>query len=362
MNMNRPFRPVSLADPLPKGMGFVRAMIAMAVNPKSLQAARAYAATRWGEDSVPERILKTAVGAGSTDDIGSDVLAAQTEFMNAVRAQTAIGTLMANGLRRRPAATRYLVNTGPMRGSWVAEGAAIPLLPVSVEQATIQLLKVAGIVVLTKESLQSSDPAAEVGIRADIISGLAEAVDTAFLDPTNAGSAGVTPAAVTNGLTPIGIGTGDLDDVRQGISRMIEEFEGDLSRAVFVGSPQLFAMLHAQGYEDVGIRGGVLVGAPAVATKGMPASASGFYQLALIDPAGIAYADDPSRTEITASQQASLEMADNPAGSSVPPNGVSLVSMFQTNCVALRGMLHANWSVEREGAVSLMLAFPEALS
>ena len=40
--------------------------------------------------------------------------------------------------------------------------------------------------------------------------------------------------------------------------------------------------------------------------------------------------------------------------------GAQMVGLWQTNTVALKGTLHANWRVEREGAVSLMLAYPEA--
>jgi len=354
-----PPRVVRLADPMPPGTSFVRAMLARAVHPDNIGAAEKYAAARWGADAAPLQILKAAVSAGTVSDIGT--LAPFVEFVNAVRAQSVVGPLLANGLRRRPVETRYLTDQGPMQGTWVAEGDSIPILPVSFEQASLKLLKVGGIVVLTDEAIQSTDPASEQGIRRDIISGLAEAIDTAFLDPGNPGIAGQTPASVTSALTPIAIGTGDLDDVRQGISRMIEEFQGDLSAAVFVGSPQLFAMLHSQGFEDVGLRGGTLIGSPAVATKAMPATL-GRYALALIDPTGIGYTDDPAAAQVVASRNAAVEMADNPTGDSTTPTPRNLISLFQCNCTALKGVLHANWAVEREGAVSLMLAFPEALA
>jgi hypothetical protein len=363
--MNRPFpiQPVvSLADPLPKGMGVVRALIASGLHPKSPHSAEAFAANRWGDDSAPLRVLKAAVSAGNTSDnpeLVSSASAPLVEFMNAVYAQTALDKLIQSGLRRRAAGTRYLVNTGTAKGGWVGEGKSVPVLPFSFDQSTLNLLKVAAIVVLTKESLEAADSATEAGIRADIISGLAEAIDTALLDPANTGTPGETPASLTAGLTPIAIGTGDQDDVRQGLSRMIEDFAGDLSRAVFIGSPQLFAMLNGYGYEDVGIRGGTLLGAPAVATKGLP-NAGGFYQLALVDPTGIAYTDDPSATQFTASQNAALQMDDSPTNDAVTPTPTNLVSCFQSNCVALKGMIWANWSVERAGAVSVMYAFPEA--
>jgi hypothetical protein len=347
-------KPVSLAPLLPKGMAFARAAIAQAVSKGPAQAAN-YAQTRWGQDCLPSRIAKSAVSAVDAGDVGADVTAAAVEFMSAVRERSAIGQIA--NLRRRPARTRYLVNTGPMRGSWVAEGSAIPILPMSFEQNTLDLLKVASIVVLTDESLNEAD--AEAGIRRDLIDGMAAAIDTAFLDPDNAGTAGETPASITNGLTPISIGTGDQDDVRRALSIMIDEFEGDLTQAVFIGRPELFAMLNGYGYEDVGIRGGTLVGAPAIASRGLP-NADGLYRLVLLDPGGIAYADDPTATQITASQNAAVEMRDDPTGSSTTPTPANLVSLFQTDCTAIKALAYANWSVEQAGAVAMMMAFPVA--
>jgi hypothetical protein len=192
-----------------------------------------------------------------------------------------------------------------------------------------------------------------------MVDGLAQAIDSAFFDPDNAGTAGQTPAAVTNGVTPVAIGTGDLDDTRDAISTMIAEFQGDLSRSVFVGRPELFAMLHQQGYRTVGIRGGELLGAPAIATKALPNDAA-FYRLLLIDPSGIAYVEDPAATQVTTSKDAAIQMDTAPTNDAVTPTPTNLVSLFQSNATAMKALAYANWSVEQSGAVSMMLAFPIA--
>lgn len=345
-----PARVVRLSDQMPRGMAFARAAIARAKCGGSATQAVKYAETTWGQDCLPSRILKAAVSAISGGDLAGDVAAAGVEFMGAVRDGSVIGPLLKNGLRRRPIQTRYLTSQGPMTGSWTSEGSAVPILPMSFTQASLGLLKVGSIIVLTDEELQAAD--GEEGIRRDLIGGLAAAVDLAFLDPGNSGVAGETPASVTAGLTPVAVGTGDEEDVRDALATMVDQFEGDLTRAVFVGRPELFSYLHGLGYDECGLRGGSLLGAPAVASRGLP-NAGGMYQLALLDPSGIAYADDGTAAQITASTDAALEMRDDPVGSSTTPTAANLVSLFQVNCTAVKALAFANWSVEQSGAVVL---------
>ena len=87
-------------------------------------------------------------------------------------------------------------------------------------------------VVLTKESVRTSHPAAEALVRVELTRALADGIDLAFLDPDN-GGAPDTPASVTAGVTPIpstGSAAGD-------IATLLSEFAGDLSAAVFITDP-----------------------------------------------------------------------------------------------------------------------------
>lgn len=334
----------------PTGMDFVRRSIALGVAHGDLNQARNIARERWGE--------KTAIPAVTADDVsGGGLDTAAIEFFNAVLERSAIG--QTPGLRRRPANTRFLRNITDVVGHWVGEGKPIPVLPFTFEQSRIGLLKVANIGVFTDEMLRSTDPKVEAQIRLDMIDGLAIAIDEAFLDPANSGSAGVMPASITNGLTPVAVAGGTLDDFRDGISTLIANFDGDLTRAVFYGRPELFAMLHSQGYDTVGLRGGELVGAPAIATKALP-DADGYYQLILADPGSIAYLDEPSKTEVVASNEAAIQLLDNPTNDGVTPTATNLVSLYQCNSTAIKALAYANWEVEREGAVAIMAALPVA--
>lgn len=351
--MNRPF-PIQPAVPVANGMSLVRASIARAVAAKSNPVA--YAEHRWNDDGKTARVVKGAVAAATSNDVNGDAGSAAVDYFSAVREQS--GALQLP-LRRRPVDNRYLINQGSMKGHWVAEGSAIPVLPLSLDQNFMRLLKVASIIVETDEALRAEDPRVEAALRQDMIAGLAQAIDEKFFDPANAGVAGEIPASISNGLTPTAIGSGSLDDVRESLTRLVEDFSGDLSRAHFVGSPELFAMFAANGFVDIGIRGGELLGAPAVATKGLSTS-SGRYVLLLVDPGGIGYADAPERTQITVSQEAAVEMSDVPSGDSTTPTPSNLVALYQVNCVALRALAYANWEVEQDGAVAMALMFPEA--
>jgi hypothetical protein len=342
---------VKLSSFEPKGLRFVRRSIALGIADGDHEQAAKIAQHRWGE--------KTAVPAVAADDIsGGGLDTAAIEFFSAVMERSAFGRTV--GFRRRPVATRYLKNAGAMTGSWVAEGHAIPILPLSFEQSRLGLLKVASIAVFTSETLQSLDPRVEADIRRDMVDGLAAAIDAAYLDPDNGGTAGQTPASITNGLTPVAVGTGTADDFRDALSTMIAGFDGDLSRAVFYGRPELFAMLNGLGYDTVGLRGGELAGAPAIATAALPNAATDFYQLVLADPGSIAVVDEPGLTSIVASREAAIEMADDPSGDATTPTPRNLVSLYQSNAVALKAMAHTNFEVERDGAVAIMLALPVA--
>ena len=55
-----------------------------------------------------------------------------------------------------------------------------------------------------------------------------------------------------------------------------------------------------------------------------------------------------------ASQEASLQMSDAPTNNSATSTGASVVSMYQTNSIALRAERFINWSKRRSTAVVYM--------
>lgn len=73
----------------------------------------------------------------------------------------------------------------------------------------------------------------------------------------------------------------------------------------------------------------------------------------LVNARDIWLADDGGFT-IDASREASLQMLDNPTNNSATPTATTMVSMFQTNSVAMRVERYINWAKRRASAVSVL--------
>jgi hypothetical protein len=328
-----------------KGLNFARAALALAMNDGS---AAEWAAHRWGQDSKAASITKAAVSIGDTGThaaLHGDYAAAAAEFIELVRAESIIGQL--NGLRRVPNRTPFLRQTGSTTANWVGEGKPAPISKAVFTRDTIQLLKLMAMTVNTKELL--SGPDADRILRDELLKATREALDTAFIDPANSGVADEQPASITNGLTAL-TATGTM---KTDIEAMVGAFEGDLSRAVFVGSPELFVKVNGDTYPNIGARGGELAGVPAIASTGLPDDGSGKHRLVLLDPGQIIYTGMETAT-LKSSEAGTIEMSDTPTANGATSTGAELVSLFQCNAVAVGAMIEANWERQREAAVVLL--------
>jgi hypothetical protein len=131
---------------------------------------------------------------------------------------------------------------------------------------------------------------------------------------------------------------------------MIEDFTGDMSRAVFVADANMLTRLattrDTSGYfpfPDVGPRGGQILGIPAISTRSSPASGS----LCLLDPGGIAVAIDD--VSLKYSNQATVSMINDPDGDTPVP-----VDLFSNDLTAMKVVASANWETQVAGSVSLI--------
>jgi hypothetical protein len=73
--------------------------------------------------------------------------------------------------------------------------------------------------------------------------------------------------------------------------------------------------------------------------------------LTLADAAGIAAFD--MGLEVAASENGTIEMDDAPAGATDTPLGMAgnVISLFQTDCVAIKCTRRTNWQNGRDGGV-----------
>lgn len=315
---------------LPRGAAYSRAAIA-----KALELSDVGARSRWGHD-----VVKSAVSAMTSTDFGTPEA---MEFFDQVLAGTIVGRLP---LRRVPFRIRTITVTGGATGYWVGQGKHRPLSKAAVLGGTIDPLNVAALVVLTKEALEFSGDVTEAGIQRDIERAVVEAMDSAFIDASNAGIAGEMPASVTHGAPQIA----STGDPAADLAALVGAFQGGLMEARFLTDPTTatrLALARDSGgaflFPDLGPKGGTLLGIPVLTSRASPRDTSGG-QIVLLDPDSIAYGYDGGTVD--RSLATTIRMSDNPE----TEDGTT-VSLWQCNLAALLAQLLTNWKVQHTGAV-----------
>lgn len=322
-----------------RGRGFVCMKIVQAAG--AGEPGYLYARQRWGING--DTIAKAAVAALTSGDMGT---VEGMEFFGLVRERSVIGAM--SGLRNVPFDIRVVRRTNGTRGVWVGEAAPIPLNKPSLAGSSLPPLRVAAIIVSTKESLSAAGDTVEDGVKQDLEIGCTGATDAAFLDASNAGTPNVSPASVTHGAPTIQA-TGDA---AADLKALVSNFAGDLSSAYLVTDPATatgLAMVRGNNgaflFPDAGPRGGAVLGIPLLTSRESPRD-SGGGQIALIDPTGIAVAMEGLQLDIA--EETSLAMSDSPS------SPAQMVSLFETNSIAWRCIIAANWEVQRAGCVTVL--------
>lgn len=323
----------------PRGRSFIRMKCAQ-FGGKSQELAAAFAAARWPAEALT--VAKAAQAALTSGDIGTPEAA---EFLNAVREKSVLGGLV--GTRPMAFNKRMLARTNGATGFWVGEAAPAPLLKPVLAGSTLEPRKVVALIACTAEALRAESPAVEAGLQTDLETGCVGALDTALLDSSNAGSDAM-PAAITHGAPTVDA-TGDA---AADLKALVSAFAGDMSSAYLATDPDTatgLAMVRgANGsflFPDAGPRGGSILGIPLLVSHHSLRDSSGG-QIALIDASGIAVALEG--IELSQSEQTSLAMSDSPS------SPATMVSMFQTNTVALKAVMRANWENQRTGGVAVL--------
>ena len=220
----------------------------------------------------------------------------------------------------------------------------------------------ANIAVLTEELMRFSNPSAERLVRDSLAGALIERLDKDFIDPTKAAVSNVSPASITNGVTPVvASGTGDADDIRFDVSAAMSKFIAaniTPTAGVWIMSATtalaLSLMRNALGqkeFPDITMLGGTFEGLPVIVSEYVGGDSTGRYVI-LANASDIWLADDGA-IMIEASREASLQMLDNPTNTPVGATvATSMVSMFQTNSIAIRAERYINWKKRRAAAVT----------
>jgi HK97 family phage major capsid protein/HK97 family phage prohead protease len=360
-----------VTEKLAKGIEFARFVMCLGAAKGDLSTASAIAQKRFPHAERINMVLKAAVEAGTTTHetwalplVEYNQFAG--DFVEFLRPMTILGKFGQGGipsLRQIPFNVHVRGQTTGGTGYWVGQGAPKPLTKFDFNDAYLGFAKVANIAILSEELLRFSNPSAESLVRDSLAQALVERLDTDFVDPAKALDANVSPASVTNGVTPIvATGTGDADDVRTDVKAAMTTFIAaniTPTAGVWIMSARralsLSLMRNALGqkeFPDITMLGGTFEGLPVIVSEYVPAETAGDFVI-LANASDIWLADDGS-VVVDASREASLQMLDNPTNNSASGTPTTMVSMWQTNSVAIRAERWINWQKRRTAAVAVL--------
>lgn len=354
-----------------KGFGFVRLLAARFMakedggHPADIAAARG-----WGDDIVnvlrtPKDILqKAAVAPANTwDSTWAAPLVTyqnlQEEFIELLRPKSVIARIP--GLRSVPFNIKVPRETSGTTAYWVGQGSPKPVSKGALDTVTLDFSKVAGITVMTQELMRFAKPNAEQLMVNSLVKAITYLTDRDFLDPSKAASVGVSPASITNGVTPITATGSNADAFRADFSAMLALYtmanyslDGLVVVMTQTQALRLGLMRNDFGtkeFPELNKDGGSIEGIPVVTSENIVANGGSPADGAIIvaiNAADILLADDGA-VEVDVSTEASLQVDDAP-DSPYTSNTVS-VSLWQNNLVGIRCERFINWTKARSGSV-----------
>jgi HK97 family phage major capsid protein len=350
-----------------KGIIFTRLLGAKYLAYKHQMSPAEIAKAKFADTPEVERIIRAAVDAGTTTHetwAGPlvEYLNASNEFVELLRPATIIGRIP--GLRRVPFNIKVPRGTQDPTAYWVGEGSVKPVSAMAFDSITLDFNKVAGIVPMTEELMRFSNPSSEALVRDGLVAAIAYLTDRDFLDPTKAEVTGVSPASVTNGVTPITASGTTADAMRDDIGSLLAAYlaanMGVGGLVLIMTSQQAMRLsllrntLGNREFPDIGINGGSLEGIPVIVSENIVATGSSpvdGYPIVAINAPEVYLADDGG-VDIDISREASLQMDSAPDS----PNTAStvLVSLWQRNMVAIKAERFITWKKRRSGAVQFI--------
>lgn len=337
----------------PPGIGFARIALAKMAAFKNSRDPMLCAQELWPSDPDIADYFKTAVVTGTTVLSGwaSQLVVSQnmpSEFVEWLRPQTILGRIP--GFRQVPFNITVPRQTAGASATWVGESKAKPLSRPTFDSISLTHTKLAVISVFSEELARFSNPSVETLVRDDLGNAISQYLDAWFFDPSQAGTANVSPASITYGVdTDVAQGTaiGDLDeDLREAFANF-QAAEVGLDGVVICMQPQQATAigmmknpLGQQAFPNINGTGGTLYGLPVYTSTNV-----GSGRIVLFKPSECLLADDGG-VNVAVSNQASLQMDDDPTA-----GAQTLVSLFQTDRIAVRVERYINFKMRRADAV-----------
>lgn len=351
------------------GIGFAKFALSMFAGKGEVMAAKGFAESVYGNDKRLQNVMKAAVAAGTTTSptwAGNlvDYQSISNEFLEYLRPRTLLGQFggTAGGvsvpsLRRVPFNVRIPGKTTAGTAKWVGEGARKPVTASGYEATTLGWSKIAAISVVTDELARFSDPAILELVRDDLTDAVVERMDVDFVDPTKAAGTGtgLSPASITNGVTPVASSGNDAEAVRVDINNLWAVADAanlPTGSAVYmtnVKTARAMSMLQTTlgqpAYASVTPQGGSVNGVPLLVSNYVP---DGMFILAF---ASEIYLADDNVVNIAYSREATIVMDDDP---NATVTAAMLSNMFQENKEAIRAERYVHWKKRRPQAVAYL--------
>ena len=232
----------------------------------------------------------------------------------------------------------------------------------ALEQVTLPPLKVGGTVVTTVELARLSTPAADTLIRDDLVRAIAALTDRSFVDPTNAGEAGVSPASITYGAPSFAASGATEDALIADLQRLLqlvydsEEDAGALHLITSRRQAVALSLMDSNATRGVTIDGGTLGGIPLITSSAVEttsADSPGVYESSIIavDASAVLLAD-PDQATITTARHSTLEMESAP--NSPQTAATVLVNLWTRDLIAWQATRFVNWQLARPGACAVI--------
>lgn len=319
-----------------------------------------YFNARWPNAPHAGLVAKAAVEGGRVDGTtwGAELAPLQTlasAYVEIIRNRAVIGRL--TGYREMPFATRFPIQTGSTGFSFVPEGGPVPAGAMSFVEGTFKPLKAGGIVITTQELARLSSPKAEDIIARDLGDGLAGFLDSAFLDPSNAGVAGESPASVLYGAPSLNASgdtpTAAAQDLRDVLALVTSELTAPFWIMRRTTATHLAATdIDGGPFKDLGPNGGSIFGIPVLTTGNMAQTGDSppRNRIALLDAAELLLGD--GGLEVRTAREGDVMM--NTAPDSPMTASTVLVNLWQHNLLAFMGIRYVNWSMRRAGGAAYL--------
>jgi Phage capsid family len=318
---------------------FVRVLTALARGRNAL-GARAFAASAWGENALPVRVLSKYIDSGSFGD-SPDYAAAGRAWIAFAQADSIVGRVNAiQPMRRTGFNTTTMRQITGATASWTPEGAQVVVSDASFDTMRLAPRKQSGLVVLTRETLLLTGDAFERALMADLSRACGELETVSFLDPAIAGDE-ARPASITHDAPSVASSGGDATAIQADVRSLFALYKGDLQRSLWLMNSSDAISLNMLGDEVGGLgltaNGGMWFGLPAICSSGAPLG-----QVTLLDPTGTLYADDGLEADLT--EEALIDAKDQD-GAAVP------LTLWQSNLLAIKVNRYLSWQVAHAGSV-----------